>query len=223
MATPAQVEANRRDAQHSTGPRSVNGKARSCTNHLSHGFTSSVLFIASEEREEFNLLLADLHNEFQPATASEQILLEKMVQNQWLALRAWRLQAVALNAAAAPGYMPPDLGLLIRYHQSSDRGFYRARTELLSAQKERKKSEIGFESQEAAKPAPEQQDAPAPPPNPPDPPLETAPEPGLSIPAPPQWHDYDSLEDQLEALTHGPDGEIAKRQNAEWKARRKVA
>src|ERR1019366_8566936 len=115
------------------------------------------------------------------------------------------------NAQAAPGYMPPDLGLLIRYHQSSDRGFYKARTELLNAQKERKKSEIGFESQNADQPpeAPaQQQDAPAWHPNPPDPPQETTAEPGLSVPAPPQWHDFESLEDQLEALTRGPDGEI---------------
>src|ERR1017187_1867325 len=154
MATPAQIEANRKNAQLSTGPTSPAGKARSCRNRLSHGFTSSVLFIADEVREEFNLLLADLHNEFQPATASEQILLEKMLQNQWLSLRAYRLQSVALNSSAASaGYMPPDLGLLIRYHQSSDRGFYKARTELLSAQKERKKSKIGFESQNADQPA----------------------------------------------------------------------
>ena len=208
MATSAQIEANRPNAQHSTGPKTEAGKARSCTNRLSHGFTSSVLFIADEEREEINLLLADLHNEFQPATASEQILLEKIVQNQWLSLRAWRLQSIALNAPAAP-----------RYHQSSDRGFYKARTELLNAQKERKKSEIGFESQNADQPAetPDQH------PNPPEPPQETTPEPGLSVPAPPRWYDFDSLEDQLEALTHGPDGEIAKKQIAEWKARRQAA
>jgi hypothetical protein len=154
MATPAQIEANRRNAQLSTGPTSPAGKARSCRNRLSHGFTSSVLFIASEEREEFNLLLADLHHEFQPATASEQILLEKMVQNQWLSLRAYRLQSVALNSSAASaGYMPKDLGLLIRYHQSSDRGFYKAHTELVKVQKERQKSEIDFESQNAVKTA----------------------------------------------------------------------
>ena len=168
MATPAQIEANRRHAEKSTGPTSENGKARSCRNRLSHGFTSSVLFIAGEEREEFN--------------------------------------------------MHPDLGLLIRYHQSSDRGFYKARTELLNAQKERKKSEIGFESQNAAQPA----EAPAPAPNPPDPPQETTAEPGLSVPALPGWYDFESLEDQLEALMNGPDGEIAK-QIAEWRARRQAA
>ena len=210
MATPAQIEANRKNAQLSTGPTSPAGKARSCRNRLSHGFTSAVLFIASEEREEFNLLLADLHHEFQPATASEQMLLEKMLQNQWLSLRAYRLQSVALNSSAASaGYMPKDLGLLIRYHQSSDRGFYKARNELITAQKERRKSETGFESQDAAKPA--------------ETPLESSAPPGLSIPAPPDPLDCESLDDAFEALMQGPDGEIAKKVIDEWKTRRKVA
>ncbi len=107
MATLAQIEANRRNAERSTGPQTAEGKTRSCRNRLSHGFTSSVVFIAGEEREQFNLLLADLHNEFPPATASEQILLEKMAQNQWLSLRAFRLQSIALNA-------PPSLATFTR-------------------------------------------------------------------------------------------------------------
>ncbi len=219
MATLAQIEANRRNAEKSTGPQTTEGKARSCRNRLSHGFTSSVLFIAGEEREQFNLLLADLHNEFQPATASEQILLEKMAQNQWLSLRAWRLQSVALNAPAAPGYMPQDLGLLIRYHQSSDRGFYKARTELINAQKERKKSQIGFESPNAGQPAAE---SPDPIPNPPEPPPETTVIPELSIPKLPKWTDFESLDDQLNALTYGPDGEMTKRLIEELRAAGKL-
>jgi hypothetical protein len=220
MATQAQIDANRRNAGKSTGPKSPEGKSRSCRNRLSHGFTSSALFLRDEEREDFNLLLADLHNEFQPATASEQIILEKMVQSQWLSLRAYRLQAIALNVPMAPGNMPPDLGLLIRYHQSSDRGFYKARTELVNAQKERKKSEIGFESLNAGQPAAETT---APPQNAPEQTPETTPAPELSIPAPPHWSDFEDLDDQLEALTHGPDGELAKIAIAEWRARRKSA
>ena len=228
MATEAQIEANRRNAQHSTGPTSPEGKARSCMNRLSHGFNSSVLFIDGEKPEEFNLLLADLHNEFQPATTSEQILLEKMVHHQWFSLRACRLQSVALNSSAASaGYMPKDLGVLIRYQQSSDRGFYKARTELLTAQKERENSEIRFESPDsadaAAEPAPQPADAPS---KPPDPPRETTPNPELSVPVPPKWYDFDafdSLDEHLEAMTHGPDGEILKKEIAEWRARRKSA
>jgi hypothetical protein len=186
-------------------------------NRLSHGFNSSVLFIAGEKPEEFNLLLADLHNDFQPATVSEQILLEKMVHHQWFSLRACRLQSVALNSSAtASGYMPKDLGVLIRYQQSSDRGFYKARTELITAQKERKKSEHGFEPQDPAQPAVQD-------PKPPDPPQETTPKPGLSVKTQPQWYEFDAAEDQLAALMMGPDGEIVKEQIAELLNRRKAA
>jgi len=193
-------------------------------NRLSHGFTSSVLFIAGEKPEEFNLLLADLHTEFQPATPSEQIILEKMVHHQWFSLRACRLQSVALNSpSVASGFMPPDLGVLIRYQQSSERGFYRARTELITTQKERKKSEIRFESQDLSQSPAE---PPAEPPKPPDPPQETTPKPQIAVPVPPSWCDFDSfdnLDDHLEALMNGPDGELWKKEIAEWKARRKAA
>ena len=193
-------------------------------NRLSHGFTSSVLFIAGEKPEEFNLLLADLHTEFQPATPSEQIILEKMVHHQWFSLRACRLQSVALNSSAfSAGYMPKDLGVLIRYQQSSDRGFYKARTELLTAQKERNKSEYGFESQEVSQPPAEPV---AEPPKPPDPPRETTLKPAIAVPVPPHWYDFDafdSLDEHLEAMTHGPDGELWKEEIEAWKARRKSA
>ena len=49
--------------------------------------------------------------------------------------------------------VPKDLGLLIRYQTSAENAFHKAHNELVKAQKERKKSEIGFESQKpAAKP-----------------------------------------------------------------------
>jgi len=216
MATPAQITANRLNAERSTGPKTEEGKARSCRNRLSHGFAGSMLLITGEEREQFNLLLADLHHEFQPATASEQILLERMAQNQWLSLRACRLQSVVLTVPADTGRLHPDLGLLIRYQQSSDRGFYKARTELINAQKERKKSEIGFEPQNAGQPVAES-------PNPPEPPQETAVNPEISLPVPPKNSDLDFLENNLEVLMAGCDLEMAKEKIAELRARRQAA
>ena len=152
MATAAQMETNRR-------------------NRLSHGFTSSVLFIEGEEREPFNLLLADLHDEFQPAAASS---------------------------------------------PSSSARSRRARTELLNAQKERKKSEIGFEPQNAGQPVAES-------PNPPEPPQETAVNPEISLPVPPKNSDLDFLENNLEVLMAGCDLEMAKEKIAELRARRQAA
>ncbi len=156
MSTPAQKAANRENAQKSTGPTTDAGKAKSCMNRLSHGFNSSVIFLAMEDPDEFNALLADFQTEFQPATPCEQVLLEKVVYNQWLSLRAARLQSIALSASIPAGLIHKDLAVLIRYSQTAERAFLRFRTELLNAQKERKKSEIGFEPQtpEAEPPEP---------------------------------------------------------------------
>lgn len=158
MATPAQINANRINAQKSSGPKSPEGKAKSCLNHISHGFTSANLFIALEDQEEFNGLLSDLTAEFRPATPHEQILVEKMVQNHWLSLRAVRLQSIGLIATVPHGFIHKDLGVLIRYQHASERAYLKAHGELLKAQKEREKRGIGFESQkvaEAAESAPE--------------------------------------------------------------------
>jgi hypothetical protein len=153
MATQAQFDANRENAQKSTGPTTETGKARSSRNNFSHGFRSAVVFVPHEDREEFNGLVADLHGEYQPATHTEQMLLEKMILHQWNSLRAFRLQSMSLKfALEQDDSITPDLALLMRYHQSSDRCFYKARHELLTAQKERKKSEIGSERQDPVDP-----------------------------------------------------------------------
>ena len=153
MATQAQFDANRQNAQKSTGPITDAGKARSSRNNFSHGFRSAIVFVNDENREEFNGLVADLHGEYQPATHTEQMLLEKMILHQWNSLRAYRLQSLALKSSLeGSDCLPPDLSLLMRYHQSSDRYFYKARHELLTTQKERKKSEIGSERQDPVDP-----------------------------------------------------------------------
>jgi hypothetical protein len=150
MATQAQINANRANAQKSTGPKTEAGKAKSCLNHVSHGFTSSILMVKDlDDRQEFDALTAGLIREFQPATPHEQILVEKMVFNHWNSLRAIRLQSIALTVSVPRGFIPPDLGLLIRYQTTADRAYHKAHAELLKAQEARKKSEIGFESQPA--------------------------------------------------------------------------
>jgi hypothetical protein len=88
-------------------------------------------------------------------TPTERILVEKMAQNQWLSQRALNLQGeafLALSLDGQSGAVPTNLGLLIRYHTAAERAFHRAHNELVRAQKERKKSEIGFEPQKALEP-----------------------------------------------------------------------
>jgi hypothetical protein len=162
MATPSQIAANKTNSQKSTGPRTDAGKAKSSLNHMSHGFAASTSkLIAGENPEDLKALLADLTSEYQPATPTEQILVEKMAQNQWISLRAFRLQSSAFGGKWGMSNLPasPDLGVLIRYRTSAENAFHKAHNELVKTQKERQKSEIGFEPQNAgqtADPPPDQ-------------------------------------------------------------------
>ena len=59
MASPAQIAANRRNATHSTGPRSATGKARSRGNALKHGLRAPLDRNASIV-EEVEALMTDI-------------------------------------------------------------------------------------------------------------------------------------------------------------------
>ena len=97
-----------------------------------------------ENQEEFSALHAQLTDEHQPATPTEQILVERMFLNQWLSLRAFRLQNMALNMSIKGGTpVNLTLPLFIRYQATADRTFDRSHNELLKAQKERKSPPMG--------------------------------------------------------------------------------
>jgi hypothetical protein len=165
MSTPAQIAANQANAQKSTGPKTEQGKAHSCMNRLTHGFASAQSIIPGENLEDFMALLQELLLEHQPKTPTEEILVEKMAQTQWLTQRALNLQGEAfltLAIAGKPG-IPENLGLLIRYYTTAQNAFHKAHNDLVKTQKERKKSEFGFVPQKAA----------AQPAQPPAPPSET--------------------------------------------------
>ncbi len=150
MATPAQIAANQANSHKSTGPKTPEGKAKSSLNRLSWGFASNITVIPGENPNEFRGLLEDFIREHQPATVTEQVLVEKMAQNHWLSLRAYRLQGEAFLAQklrCEDSCVPKNLGLLIRYQTSAERAFHKAHNELVKTKKQRKNSEIGFEPQ----------------------------------------------------------------------------
>ena len=71
MAAAAQVLANEANAQHSTGPRTDQGKANSSRHAATHGFTTGVLKIDSEDRPCFDAVEKALIEQLRPKGALE--------------------------------------------------------------------------------------------------------------------------------------------------------
>ncbi|MBN1457856.1 MAG: hypothetical protein JW912_08390, partial [Sedimentisphaerales bacterium] len=88
MATQAQLLANRRNAQKSTGPRTVEGKATSAKNATKHGLFARKEVVISENQTEFDALREEMLEELGPVGAMEAILAERIVSLTWRIKRA---------------------------------------------------------------------------------------------------------------------------------------
>ena len=83
MATTAQIDANRRNALKSTGPKTPKGKAAVRMNSLRHGLRARTVVLPGENLEEFNQLCDDLEREWQPESRTAKFYLEQMAVSQW--------------------------------------------------------------------------------------------------------------------------------------------
>jgi len=83
MATPAQITANRANAQKSTGPRTDAGKSASRFNALQHGLDAKSVIIPGEDPAEYDALAAGYRGEFRPATPSETFHIDTMIRADW--------------------------------------------------------------------------------------------------------------------------------------------
>jgi hypothetical protein len=78
MATERQIEANQRNAQLSTGPRTDEGKAQSRANAIKHGLAGELL-IVEEMRSAFLERKAAWQNSIQPRSAEGEFALDRVV------------------------------------------------------------------------------------------------------------------------------------------------
>ena len=147
LSTSAQVAANQANAQHSTGPKTPAGKAIVAQNNFRHGFTGAFRVLDWENQEEYRLLHAALEKEHQPATTTEEILVETMAHSFWLRKRALILQDTCLPGESLACNDEKVLALYIRYQTTHDRAFHRTLSDLLKLRAAKRKQEIGFESQ----------------------------------------------------------------------------
>ena len=93
MATDRQTAANRENAKKSTGPRTPEGKARSCLNHLTSGIHAQSVIIPGENRDEYVALSGRYFTQYQPANDAERHQVDILVACDWLSLRLIRAES----------------------------------------------------------------------------------------------------------------------------------
>ncbi|HTQ56494.1 MAG TPA: hypothetical protein VMI94_18635 [Bryobacteraceae bacterium] len=93
MTSKAKAAANRRNAQHSTGPRTPAGKAAIAKNNLRHGLYSATVVLPGEDPAEFQKLHGEYLAFYQPRDLAE------LDQVEQLAAAKWRLRRIALLEA----------------------------------------------------------------------------------------------------------------------------
>jgi hypothetical protein len=101
MGTEKQINANRLNAQKSTGPTTPEGKAAVRHNALRHGLLAQDIFINAgdgrEDPEDYGALLDDLRDALQPEGRLELIMVEKIAVAYWRLRRAARAEVGALR------------------------------------------------------------------------------------------------------------------------------
>ena len=162
MVSQRQLEANRRNARLSHGPKTPEGRAAVRLNALRHGLTAQDAVTSIDDRNHFNELLAAYQDQFQPSTPAGQDLLHQLVQASWRLrrIRAMETGLFELRWSKLEQGMKKEYGdlarherhayvfyrdvcgpnafaALARYEARAERAFYRALHELQKMQPER--------------------------------------------------------------------------------------
>ena len=147
MATEAQWKANQANAQHSTGPKTMEGKIAVAQNNFRHGLSGHFQVLPWENGDEYEDLRDRLRAEYQGSTPFEEELVGRMAQHHWLTRRALFLQETCFSPEMPLCEQEKQLALYLRYQTTQERAFDRCASELRKLRNEKRKAEIGFESQ----------------------------------------------------------------------------
>jgi hypothetical protein len=77
------MEANRKNAQHSTGATSEEGRKKSSLNAITHGFTGQKVFVTAEQKIAYEAHCAHYRKIYNPKTHEELDLMQQYADQQW--------------------------------------------------------------------------------------------------------------------------------------------
>jgi hypothetical protein len=83
MPTQKQIEANRRNAQNSTGPKTPEGKEAVRFNALKSGIDAASMIIPGEDPEQLKTLVEEFTETWKPADSVERELVDQLIDDVW--------------------------------------------------------------------------------------------------------------------------------------------
>jgi hypothetical protein len=97
MTTDAQINANRENAQKSTGPVTAEGKAAVSQNAVKHGLFAVQDVVTTESQAEFDAMREQMLADLAPAGAVESVLAQRVISLVWRLKRAETMQTQAVE------------------------------------------------------------------------------------------------------------------------------
>ena len=145
MSTEAQIAANRRNAEASTGPRTAEGKARVSRNSTTFGLYSAGDVVRPEEESLYQAFCEDFQQQLAPQGAMETTLAAEIVHAAWRLHRCAKAESTLATHGDAQSGLDPMLdpataaawNSIDRARTQALRHFQRATAELRRLQTER--------------------------------------------------------------------------------------
>jgi hypothetical protein len=97
MPSQKQIDANRRNAQKSTGPVTEAGKAVAKFNALRHGMTAESAVLPYEDHLAYAMLREALLSHYAPGNIAEEMLVDVVANSYWRLLRARRVETSTMK------------------------------------------------------------------------------------------------------------------------------
>ena len=97
MPSAAQISANQKNAQLSTGPTSETGKAKSSLNAVKSGLTGRTVLLPNEDIAMYEAHIAEFTKRFAPLGDDEQHLVQSLADTEW---RLERIPALEMGIYA---------------------------------------------------------------------------------------------------------------------------
>ena len=94
MIGEAKLEANRQNAQKSTGPKTPQGKAVVSKNAMKHELLSKEVLMAHESKADFLAFARKMQAELLPMSELEELLVDRIISTVWRLRRAIAIETM---------------------------------------------------------------------------------------------------------------------------------